>query len=688
MEKYKEELVSEIKIRSLTERITERESFFDIYCEKLIESEIIEDYHYLFFKGKGKNGLNIQIDGYIYNEIDEKLILFFMPELVYYESETLTQTSANNFFKKAKGFYFDADKIIKESEESSEGYGLAWDISNKKMKIEKLEIIILTDQEKSNTINTIERTIEKDIRIEYSIFDINRMKLMDESKNGREVLEINIFEEFGLEGIPVLPASQTSEYSAFLCNISGELLAKMYDKYQSRLLEGNVRSFLQTRGKVNRGIRNTILKEPEMFFAFNNGIAATAEEIMFNENKTSIIGFKELQIVNGGQTTASLASAWVNDTRHNSRELIKKIYVPMKISVVTSEIAQDLVPKISKYANSQNKVSDADLESNHEFHRIIEEKSRRILAPAIGGAQFGTYWYYERANGQYRQETYKATESNKKKFLSLNPKDQMFKKVDLAKYYNIFLQKPYIASAGAQKSFMTFTTWMIPKWEKNKNFITDEFYREIISLAILFKKSDFIVRTQTWYDSYKANIVAYTLSAIFHRVEIDYPEYGIDILQIWKKQDISVGWYKQIQLVSRIMYEHLVSSERSVENVTEWAKKETSWLIAKDIRFEILPEFKNELLLKTYIVGRNNSAIKEQKEINEMTALLEVYEYGELFWKDVESWGNRESIWNVQDKSFLKLATNIESSMRQPTDKQSVKILQLLEKARFEGFIK
>lgn len=308
---------------------------------------------------------------------------------------------------------------------------------------------------KSDAINIIESTIEKNIRVDYSIYDLSRMKLIDESVNGKEPLIIDLWEDFQAEGIPVLPASKTNDYQAYLCNIPGELLAKMYNRYQSRLLEGNVRSFLQTKGKVNKGIRNTIINNPEMFFAYNNGIAATAEAIEISQNKEGLVitGFKSLQIVNGGQTTASLANSWENDTKLNSIEQIKKIFVPMKVSVVSQKSAEELIPNISRYANSQNKVSDADLASNHPFHRKVEELSRRLHAPAVDGVQFGKYWYYERANGQYRQETYKATETSKKKFELRNPKNQMFKKVDLAKYYNIYLQKPHIASLWFSKKF-------------------------------------------------------------------------------------------------------------------------------------------------------------------------------------------------------------------------------------------
>lgn len=687
MDKYREELVNEIKSFAISENISDREAFFQTYIEKLEEAELIEDYNYLFFSGHGYRNRNIQIDGYAYNELDKKLTLFIIPDLKYFEEQIISSTEAKSWFNKALYFYKDADRIIKNSEESSEGYGLAYDIIESKLEIKVVEIIILTDMKKSDKIDKIESVYDEEIRVDYSIFDISRIQLMEESKTGKEPLLIDL-SEFGFEGIPALLSSETNEYEAYLCNIPGVLLAKLYDKYQSRLLEGNVRSFLQTRGKVNKGIRNTILNNPNMFFAYNNGIAATAESIEFinTDHGITITGFKDLQIVNGGQTTASLANAWLNDVRHNSREQIEKISVPMKLSVVTYENSQELIPNISKFANSQNKVSDADLASNHPFHIKFENLSRSIIAPPVKGAQFGTYWYYERANGQYRQETYKSTKSVKKQFEMTHPKNQMFKKVDLAKYLNIYMLKPHIASAGAQKSFNIFSKWMVTKWDKNNNFVNDLFFKKIVALTILFKKSDYIVRNQPWYDSYKANIVAYTLSAIFNKVEKLDADYVIDFNLIWKNQDVTDAWIKQIQVVSKLMYNHLTSSERTVENVTEWAKREISWNTAKTIDFNLNLEFIQELIDNQYNKTLEETSKKTEKENSEMDALMKVFEYGSIFWTELYNWGMNEKIWNHIDIDFLKIGMNIDKNV--PTDKQAIKILDTLEKARKESYPK
>jgi hypothetical protein len=167
--------------------------------------------------------------------------------------------------------------------------------------------------------------------------------------------------------------------------------------------------FLQTKGKVNKGIRTTILTKPTLFFAYNNGIAATASSIDIQtiNGIPHIQKITSLQIVNGGQTTASLAMALLNDKKDDSENKIAQISVPMKLSIVNHEKALELIPNISRYANSQNKVSESDLWSNHPFHIRMEDFSRRIKTPATDGKQFGTRWYYERANGQYQQETYK-----------------------------------------------------------------------------------------------------------------------------------------------------------------------------------------------------------------------------------------------------------------------------------------
>ncbi|MEZ5461921.1 AIPR family protein [Dokdonella sp.] len=151
--------------------------------------------------------------------------------------------------------------------------------------------------------------------------------------------------------------------------------ADLYEKFGARLLETNVRGFLSERGKVNRGIRSTIQNSPQMFFAYNNGLTATASSVELDEDNSRILDIKDLQIVNGGQTTASLFWA-----RKKHKADLGSVSVQMKLSVIPDSLGDsfdEIVGKISEYANSQNKVSEADLSANRGFHREMEKISRR-----------------------------------------------------------------------------------------------------------------------------------------------------------------------------------------------------------------------------------------------------------------------------------------------------------------------
>jgi hypothetical protein len=208
----------------------------------------------------------------------------------------------------------------------------------------------------------------------------------------------------------------------------------------------------------------------------------------------------------------------------------------------------------------------------------------------------------------------------------------------------------------------------------------------VVALYILFQKADYVVKGE--YKSYKANIVAYALADIFHKVAQDYPDKVVDFKTIWKNQNISGAWLVQIQKAAELMYKHLTSPERTVENVTQWAKRKTSWEIAQKIPFELDQAFVDELISKRYVETQEQSAVKEQKQINEMHALLTINNYTSDFWQEVYDWGQEENIWNVKDVSFLKLAINMDRGGRIPSDRQAVQILKVLEKARDEGFTK
>lgn len=287
----------------------------------------------------------------------------------------------------------------------------------------------------------------------------------------------------------------SDKYRVYLAIISGELLAELYNEFRDRLLEKNVRSFLQVKGAVNKGIRDTLRDEPDMFLAYNNGISVTAEsiEIVRDENgKPSIKSIRDMQIVNGGQTTASIYNAH-KDKKTNAN--LSKVFVQMKISVITSsEDMEEIVPRISAFANTQNKIQIADFSANDPYHRRIEELSRTIWTSAQGGL-LPQNWFYERARGQYADMLAReSTTLRRKKYKEQHP---LFTKTDLAKYENTWEQLPFYVSEGAQKNFRRFTVRM--NVSKKGKLPDEQYYHNLIAKAIMFSANrEVSIATTIW----------------------------------------------------------------------------------------------------------------------------------------------------------------------------------------------
>lgn len=688
LNEFRIHLWDEIQLNVATNLSVDVEEFLEYVTEQLIEAEEIDDFSYVPYEGLGKHNRRLQIDGYSYSELDECLSVFIVTPMTYDEGDTLVTTDANRYLGMAAAFLDNAEYVVKNAEESAPGYGFATDVIGMYSGVRKYKIYLISDKLKSKNLTQIDNIQARGKEVECHVWDISRIYELANSSMGREEIVIR-FAEFGIQGLPCLLASEAPEYKAYLCDIPGIVLATLYNKYGGRLLEGNVRSFLQVRGKVNKGIRYTILNEPEMFFAYNNGIAATAYDIKVEciDSIPYITEISSLQIVNGGQTTASLATALVKDKKDNAEENIRKIHIPMKLSIVLPEKADKLIGNIARYANSQNKVSDADLWSNHPYHIRLEDFSRRIIAPAINGKQYGTYWYYERANGQYAQETYKSTPKEKVRFIEQHPKNQKITKTEFAKYMHVYQQRPDIASMGGQKAFVKFADQISAAWDKDNTVFNEEYYKNAVSIALLFREADKIVRKQTWYRSYKANIVAYALAKIFYTVDMQYPDLAINLKAIWQKQTLSMAWVKQIEDASFKMYQYLIRDDRRVENVTEWAKREACWNGAKQLTYNLLPEFVAELQSRDVAIKDAKDAKKTQRQTDKLNNLVKVVEYGSENWAALLSWNVDHRIMTPSEIHQIQLAKNMDGGLIS-SDRKCQKVLNILEKCRIEGFPK
>ena len=262
--------------------------------------------------------------------------------------------------------------------------------------IRKVKIFLISDKIRSAALKTLEASSVSDIVIEYTVWTVDR--LYENIRNEGETRDI-LFADYGGEPIKCLYID-SGIFPGYMCAMPGDLLANLYEKLDTELLEGNIRSFLSTKVAVNSGIRKTIVNEPQKFFVYNNGISATASEVHTIEKNGQIYltGIVDFQIVNGGQTTASLYNS-----RYKDKSDLSTIFVPMKLTVVEKEKSKEVIPKIAEYANTQNKVNAADFFSNHDFCVKIERYSRTCRVEARNGAQYDTFWFFERAKGQYTQ---------------------------------------------------------------------------------------------------------------------------------------------------------------------------------------------------------------------------------------------------------------------------------------------
>lgn len=374
--------------------------FTELALSLLQEAGETENYRVCFDEKISKRGIEHKLNGYSLYENYETLDLFVTIYNSDSEIRNLPKGDTDKTIERAVKFFKNAiyKQYVNEIEESSEIFDLAHTLANVpevKEYLTRVNIFLITNGEIKSDIKMSDYIAG--YTVFYRVIDINY--LYNLSDKSRVPIEIN-FESSGYKVPCIVNETENSDYQSWLAIIPGIALADIYEQYGARLLEQNVRSFLQFTGKINKGIRNTILKEQHMFMAFNNGIAATAEHVKIsdlpnNEGKAIAI-VKDFQIVNGGQTTASIYHTWKKD-----KVDIRNVFVPVKLTIVKNrENFSEIVGRIAEYANTQNRVSASDLSSNKENHVLIEKLSRTIWAQPKSGEMIKTRWFFERSRGQ------------------------------------------------------------------------------------------------------------------------------------------------------------------------------------------------------------------------------------------------------------------------------------------------
>ncbi len=682
MEEYAEfynDFMQEIYVSSDIGEDFKESQFFTKSMEYLIDEGIVEDYYHLPFRHKN---LGMKIDGYALIEDREIFTAFICDFNDDYVLKTLTQSDIEANIRRVTKFINQSiyKKLYSDLEETSPGYEIAYFLYKNQHRFSSINIVIVSNKVLSSRVKELPSIEVENYKVNTDIWEIKRFYEIESSKNKKETLLIDFETEFNTT-IPALPAHiSTSPYHSYLCVLNGNILADLYGKYGARLLESNVRSFLQFRGNINKGIRKTINENPSMFFAYNNGITATAEDIELDTNN-KIKKLKNFQIVNGGQTTASLFN-----TRKNDNASLDDIFVQMKLTIINDGKSNDVVPNISRFSNTQNKVSEADFFSNDIYHIRLEEKSRRIWAPAKEGELKKTKWFYERARGQYLELQSKLTPAKKKEFKEIHPNSQKFSKTDLAKFLMVWEEKPHIVSRGAQKNFVEFGKLIVPMWNKNDKEFNDLYYQHSIAKIIIFKTCDKMVFKEPWYGGYKANIVAYTLSTISFL--LNQKQKSIDFSKIWKQQEIDALFISELKRVSKYINNYITNTPEKFTNVSEWCKRDTCWTKLQDIlinrdELKLSQEFLDSLVSKEEVKYEEREAKKEQKIDNAMELLAKMYKLHFNVWKDMIEWGNQKNLLSSYQIQLL----NLIPSGKYPSDRQSKKILETILYLEDEGMI-
>lgn len=687
LHEFRKDYLENIKAVAAADNEGTSASFVRVVCDALVGGELFDDYEFCYYIGKAGNK-KYRIDAYSYDDYDRSMTMILADFTGDETSSRLTQTDANTLFGRLRVFVEESikGKLKNEVEISTSTYDLVDKLYTLKSEIRKLKFYIITDKEMSDKISTFVDNTVCEIPCEYHLWDIIRLHRMLGIGDGHEPVEINL-KNIIKNGIPCLMASDVNIASCkcYLCVLPATFLADIYDIYGSRLLEGNVRTFLSARGNVNKNIRKTILgNECNMFFAYNNGIAATASEIAVEiiDGQPYIVYIKDLQIVNGGQTTASLSN-----TRFKDKATLDGIFVQMKLTVVDdSEIASEIIPNISRCSNSQNKVSEADFFSNHEFNIRMQQTSRRLYAPAALGVQYETHWFYERARGQYENEQSKMTSSQKKQFMLVNPKQQLFDKTTLAKLENSWRQFPHIASAGAQKSFKKWAEIIVAEWEKNSDVFNDLYYKNIVSLLIIYRTLEKAIPKQSWYESgYRANVIVYSMSFLHYKIEKQFPNMTLDLGEIWAKQSLSYEFEKQMLLITKHIFDYITDDTRPVMNVTEWCKRESCWDGCKKTQFDLSIDIKSYLIHMDEVNESVKSSKKDRKMVNGIEVQAEVITKGSAFWKEVGGFMLFRKLLTPKEMGIMQCAVGMDSG-KIPSEKQAIVLMEILERAKDEGF--
>lgn len=687
-------LMDEIDIKASSNGTFKEEEFFNNFSDVLIENGDLPSVDYSPYISKNISNdnkqKNIRVDGYSY-EIDNDLTNNILTLLVSdFKQErdihTFTTDQLEREFRLAERFIeicSEGMQFVNGLEESSTGFDIAYTLSSNISKVKQINIYLITNAKFTGRANEIKSKILNNKKITYKLMDLERYCQIINSQTG-EPTHINV-NDYGLEYIQSLKTSSNDNYSSYLIAIPGDFLYRIYEDYQTRLLEQNVRVFLQARGAVNKGIINTINNTPELFFAYNNGLTATASLVETNsEDSSKIVGFKNLQIVNGGQTTACIYYAKIKDKAD-----LSNVYVQMKLSVINEDKIASFVPKISQFANTQNKVNAADFFANHPFFLNFQTLSENAIYPKKEGALNSEKWFYEKARGAYNIKTLMKSPAQKKAFEKEYPKNLLIKKEFLAKFMMSYELMPSKVARGAQQAFKQFASMIgnPDKFTKDQNHYNKKWFQHVIAKAIIFNAFEKLILKETWYEGggSRATIMPYILSWLVKHLKEKYKaEINYDL--VWNKQEITDDLISLFKVISHDIFNEMKNTlPASQKNFQEWGKKDECWEKIKDLNIVLDEEIVKKILIKADTVKEIKiEAGKEQKKYNAQLDYMRICMIAPELWKKIGEFVIKNNI-NITPMENEILVKRISGSRNLPSQAEVPKYLFPILKRVYEN---
>jgi hypothetical protein len=674
LEEFHQDFLQSILTDAECRGLMKSQAFFENVCEELISTgDLTNNYTFAEYLKTG-----MEVYGYDYDE--ERQILSILVHQFFQENEieTLTKNLINTKFNRLKTFFSKAVSCLyKNMEETSEAYSMAYNIFNyyNNDRISKVRFMILTDGKMTRNLEELQSDKVAGIKIEFRVIDIEYIYKIYLSEYNESDFKIQV-------DLPCLEMPSNSDhYQAYLTVMGGQALVDIYDKFGQKLFEQNVRTFLQFKGAVNKGIKNTIEYKSDMFFAYNNGITATASEVELDD-KGNIASISNFQIVNGGQTTSAIYAA-----KKVSNLDVSNVSVQMKLSVVKDKEKQnDFVSKVAEYANTQNKVNKSDFFSNSPFHKEMKGYSKRIWVAVSDGSQRRTHWFYERVRGEYLNEQAYLTKSGKTQFQLEYPKKQLLDKTFLSKSENAWLQKPHIVSKGAQYSFSSFAEDITDKLEKNNLAITESYFKDAVSRTILFRELERIVTKSSWYDGgFRAAVVTYTIAYLAYLVEQSGQFLNFNI--IWENQSLPISLEKALKIISKEVYDEISNPAKGHANIGQWVKQKTCWDNVKALKINV--DIDTNLLIDKEEEKYNK---KEEQKDKRMESGIQI----QMFvvntcldvWKELyEYYKKNYKFYEVSYTQVDILKKMSEGKLMPPSEKQAKILYELFEKAKGDGVV-